>query len=218
MRPIQQWPHSVAGCFASGCECRLRDNPCCSCGRGEADGEEQWPGPCRGRQWLTQPLKLQRMPGAKPEPWTLLMSHGALGPIDNTFKDGPWVSEELQTALKEQQSRVLALWTGLKEDYWGDRKREVNPTQAQKLLAWLRRAPQVRAPSGSGGKRRTLVSWIRLAPSLEETKRKGARWAAFYLHLKGQFRIFASWNVNVRKLLLASYYNTVQYPFGFSAL
>lgn len=29
MRLIQQWPYSAAGCFASGCECRLRDNPCC---------------------------------------------------------------------------------------------------------------------------------------------------------------------------------------------
>lgn len=55
------------------------------------------------------------------------------------------------------------------------RKREVNPTQAQQRLAWLRRAPQGRAPSGSGGKRRALVSGIRLATSLEETKRKGAR-------------------------------------------
>lgn len=211
MRPIQQWPHSVAGCFASGCECRLRDNPCCSCGRGEADGEEQWPGPCRGRQWLTQPLKLQRMPGAKPEPWTLLMSHGALGPRGQHLQRQP-------LSVRRAANRTEGLWTGLEEDYWGYIEREVNPTEAQQLLAWLRRAPQGRAPSGSGGKRRTLVSWIRLAPSLEETKRKGARWAAFYLHLKGQFRIFVSWNVNVRKLLHTSYYNTVQYHFGFSAL
>lgn len=35
----------MASQFTSGCECRLRDNPCCSCGRGEADGEEQWTGP-----------------------------------------------------------------------------------------------------------------------------------------------------------------------------
>lgn len=39
MRPIQQWPHSAVGCFASDCEFRVRDNPCCPCGQGEADGE-----------------------------------------------------------------------------------------------------------------------------------------------------------------------------------
>lgn len=58
--------------------------------RGEADGGEQWPGPCRGRQRLTQPLKRRRMPGAKPRP--LDPPHVPWCPgteRDDTFKDGP---------------------------------------------------------------------------------------------------------------------------------
>lgn len=92
MRSIRQWPPSVAGCFASGCECRLRDNPCCSCGRGEADGEEQWAGPMQRaavtdttteapkNAWSqARAMDLTPPPPPHPNP-TLLMSHGAPGP------------------------------------------------------------------------------------------------------------------------------------------
>lgn len=78
---------------------------------------EQWPGPFGGRQWLTQPLKLQRMSGAEPElrtspppTWPSLCPMVPWGQGDDTFKDGPWASDGLRTTLKEQQSRVLALW------------------------------------------------------------------------------------------------------------
>lgn len=40
---------------------------------------------------------------------TLLVSHGAPGLGDDTFKDGPSASDGLQTTLKEHD-RALALW------------------------------------------------------------------------------------------------------------
>lgn len=187
MSRTPQWPHSAAGCSASGCEFRVRDNPCCPCSQGWGRwGEEQWLCPCRGRQWLTQPLKPQRMPGTGPEPWITPWQIPPIWPSscsmvprdwgDDTFKDSPWASEGLDATLKDPQNWVLPLWAvdWLRRGLLS-RQTEVSSTQPQQQIAWLRRAPQGRAPSGSGGKRRTLDSWIRLANSLEATKKKGAR-------------------------------------------
>lgn len=178
MRPIWQWPHSVAVAgLHQGVSADSEITLVVPAARGEADGEEQWTGPMQ-RAAVTDTAteapknawsRARAMDLTAPPPCPMVPRD----PEDNTFK------EELQATLKEQQSVVFD--RGLPR-----RQRERStPPKAQQLLAWLRRAPQGRAPSGSGGKRRTLVSWIRLASSLEETKRKGARWAAFYLPLKG---------------------------------
>lgn len=192
MRSIRQWPPSVAGCFASGCECRLRDNPCCSCGRGEADGEEQWAGPMQ-RAAVTDTTT-----EAPKNAWSQARAMDLTPPPTTTPQPNPphvpWCpgTERTRPSKKSckphwRSSRAGCLRCGLawKRRLQRRQRERSTPPKAQRLLAWLRRAPQGRAPSGSGGKRRTLASWIRLASSLEETKRKGARWAAFYLHVKG---------------------------------
>lgn len=95
---------------------------------------------------------------------------------DDAIRDGPRASEGPRSSLKERLNWVLPLWAA---DWLGrgllSRETEVSSTQPRQQKAWLRRAPRGRAPSGSGGKRRTLDSWIRLVNSLEATKRKGAR-------------------------------------------
>lgn len=196
---MQQWPHSASGCFASGCEFRLRDNPCCPCGRGEADGERN-----NGRahaeggsdwhsHWSSKEcLELSQNHGhhqCKPPhphqpdpqyvpwcPWAKGMTPSKTAPERQMGCKPPWRSSR-------DGFWHCELWNSLEEDYWVNR--EVNATKQQQQLAWLQRAPQGRALSGSGGKRRTPVWWIRLANSLEETKRRGARWAS--IHLKGRF-------------------------------
>ncbi|XP_022070960.2 uncharacterized protein mbpa isoform X2 [Acanthochromis polyacanthus] len=84
---------------------------------------------------------------------------------DDTFKDAPRASDLLQTSLKEPSVSTVGftlVGRGLEEE-------------PEQQLAWQRRAPQGRAPSGWAGKRRAPGSWTRLANSLEETKRRGAR-------------------------------------------
>lgn len=104
-------------CLASVCECRLTDNPCCPCGRGETDGEEQ----CRGRQWLTQPLKLQNV-------WTrasvtLLISHGALGLGEQHLQR--W--HQKSGTEEWRSSRALVLWA---ENCWDKKRGQPRPSLA----------------------------------------------------------------------------------------
>ncbi|XP_061839254.1 uncharacterized protein [Nerophis lumbriciformis] len=93
-----------------------------------------------------------------PVPSPCLMSHGAMGLVGRHLQ---------RAANKSARRQSVVVWTtGL-----GDVRRSLEgPHQSSEILAWRRRAPQ-----GSGGRRRVRVSWILLARSLEETRRKGAR-------------------------------------------
>lgn len=188
--------HSCAGCFASGCECRLRDNPCCPCGRGEADGDRN-----NGRA-LAEGGSDWHSHWSSEECLEPSQSHGPHWHSSLTAPTPTWPSscpmvprerggQHLQRRVRESCKRH---WRSCRDGCWHrgqswrgvlSRYRKVNSTQPQRILAWLQQAPQGRAPSGSGGKRRTPVSWIRLASSLEETKRKGARWVLKRLNFKG---------------------------------
>lgn len=93
---------------------------------GEADGEEQWPGPCRGRQRLTQPLKRRRMPGAKPR--SLDPPHVPWCPgteRDNTFKDSLRMWEGTTVEERQLEARTGPDYRG------GDRERgQPHPSSA----------------------------------------------------------------------------------------
>ncbi|XP_067282868.1 uncharacterized protein mbpa isoform X2 [Pseudorasbora parva] len=89
---------------------------------------------------------------------------------DDTFKGQPFFLRSAEDYREGLQSVPRAEF-GLSEEGHSWAVQTVDH-QTDQHLEWPPQAPRDKAPSGWAGRRRPLVSWIRSAGSLEETKRE----------------------------------------------
>lgn len=99
---------------------------------------------------------------------------------DDTFKGQPFFLRSAEDYREGLQS-VPRTDFGLSEEGHSWAVQTVDH-QTDQHLEWLLQAPLDKAPSGWAGRRRPLDFWIRLAGSLEETKRERERWVFFFKH------------------------------------